>query len=133
MSDADRYYSILELQPGDSLEEVNQAYRDLAFVWHPDRYCHNPRLQQKAHEKLKALNEAHEHLQLYQHNFQASAPPSEPEPVPPPRSQSSQSNTKDRTRRPDTDRARQPQPTDPVEHYKKAIRLNYYDVYMWLD
>ncbi|NJL80954.1 MAG: J domain-containing protein, partial [Richelia sp. SM2_1_7] len=37
MRELERYYRILELEPGASLEEVNQAYRDLAFIWHPDR------------------------------------------------------------------------------------------------
>lgn len=67
----DRYYMILELEPGDSAEKVNQAYRDLAFVWHPDRYSNHPRLQEKAQEKLKILNEAHDCLEdLLQHQPQ---------------------------------------------------------------
>ncbi len=37
MSDFERYYRVLGLKPGASLEEVNQAYRQLAFQWHPDR------------------------------------------------------------------------------------------------
>lgn len=58
-SDSRRYYQILELEPGASAEEVNQAYKDLAFVWHPDRIPDdNPRLKAKAQDKLKQLNEA---------------------------------------------------------------------------
>jgi cytoskeletal protein RodZ len=30
----------------------------MAKVWHPDRFGHDPRLQQKAQEKLKEINEA---------------------------------------------------------------------------
>ena len=55
-----KYYHVLELDPQASLEEARQAYRDLIAVWHPDRYTHNPRLQAKAEEKLKALNAAFE-------------------------------------------------------------------------
>jgi len=53
-----KYYHVLEIGPEASLEEARQAYRDLIAVWHPDRYAHNPRLQAKAEEKLKAINTA---------------------------------------------------------------------------
>lgn len=62
MNDLDQYYKTLELEPGASLEQVKQAYRDLARVWHPDRFSHDPRLQQKAQEKLKEINNAYEQL-----------------------------------------------------------------------
>jgi preprotein translocase subunit Sec63 len=32
----DRCIEMLGLKPGASQEEVNQAYRDLVNVWHPD-------------------------------------------------------------------------------------------------
>ncbi len=63
VDDGDRYYEILELKPGASREEVRRAYTDLVKVWHPDRFTHDPRLQQKAQEKLKEINEAYERLQ----------------------------------------------------------------------
>lgn len=65
MDDIDRYYEILELKFGASPEEVKRAYRDLVRVWHPDRFSHDPRLQQKAQEKLKEINEAYEKLQAF--------------------------------------------------------------------
>ncbi len=56
-------YRLLGLTPGATVEEVNQAYRDLAFVWHPDRLPKdNPRLIAKAHQMLKELNQAREQL-----------------------------------------------------------------------
>src|ERR1700720_2547948 len=58
----DQYYKILELKPGASPDQVKQAYRDLARVWHPDRFSHDPRLQQRAQEKLKEINHAYEQL-----------------------------------------------------------------------
>lgn len=58
----DQYYKILGLRPGASQEEVKQAYRDLVKVWHPDRFSYDLRLQQKAQEKLKEINIAHEKL-----------------------------------------------------------------------
>jgi WD40 repeat protein len=64
--DIDRYYRILELNSGASPEEVRQAYRDLAVVWHPDRFAHSPRLQEKAQAKMKEINEAYAFLKTYQ-------------------------------------------------------------------
>ncbi|MEG4812328.1 J domain-containing protein [Microcoleus sp. F8-D3] len=65
MADINRCYEILEIEPGTSLEEIKRAYRDLAFVWHPDRFAHNDRLQQKAHQRLTEINEAYQHLVLF--------------------------------------------------------------------
>lgn len=60
--DRDRYYEVLGLASHASAEELKNAYRDLAKVWHPDRFAHDPRLQQKAQEKLKEINEAYKEL-----------------------------------------------------------------------
>jgi len=57
-----RYFEILELSPDASMDELNQAYRDLVNIWHPDRFAHNPRLKKKAEEKLKEVNQAYEAL-----------------------------------------------------------------------
>ena len=45
-------YVLLGVAPTASAQELKAAYRDLAKVWHPDRFSHDPRLQQKAQEKL---------------------------------------------------------------------------------
>ena len=58
----DRCYELLGVRPGVSVRELKSAYRDLAKVWHPDRFAHDPRLQQKAQEKLKEINDAYEQL-----------------------------------------------------------------------
>lgn len=72
MSDLDSYYKVLGLEPGASLEEVNQAYRDLVFVWHPDRLPKdNPRLQEIAHQKIKELNQARDRLRSDRANQQS--------------------------------------------------------------
>lgn len=66
MVDVDQYYRVLELEPGASRDQVKQAYRDLAYVWHPDRYPEDrPLLRQKAEEKLKQINSAYEFLRSY--------------------------------------------------------------------
>ncbi|NET83486.1 MAG: J domain-containing protein [Moorea sp. SIO1F2] len=66
MLEVEKYYRILELEPGASQEEIHQGYLDLTWVWHPDRFSGNPRLQQKAHSKLQQINEAHAQLRSLQ-------------------------------------------------------------------
>lgn len=61
----DRCIEMLGLQRGASPEEVAQAYRDLANVWHPDRFAGNPRLQKKAEEKIKEINAAYEYIKSF--------------------------------------------------------------------
>jgi len=41
-------YRTLDLENGASLEEVKQARRDLAKVWHPDRFPNDPKMQRGA-------------------------------------------------------------------------------------
>ena len=61
------YFEILELQPGATPDQVKTAYRDLAKVWHPDRFrSDSPRLKSKAAEKLAEINEAYEKIRAYQ-------------------------------------------------------------------
>lgn len=62
MADVASWYRTLDLEPGASPEEVRQAWRDLAQVWHPDRFAGNERLREKAEQTLKQINEAYEGL-----------------------------------------------------------------------
>ena len=48
-----RAYNILGVPAGSDMDVVKRAYYDLAKVWHPDRFAHDPRLQAKASEHLK--------------------------------------------------------------------------------
>ena len=61
-----RAYRILGLPPGSSGDEVKSAYRDLAQVWHPDRFNHSERLKEKAERNLTRINEAFQTLKDYQ-------------------------------------------------------------------
>ncbi|HEU4834532.1 MAG TPA: J domain-containing protein [Pyrinomonadaceae bacterium] len=70
-------YELLGVKPGVSSGELKAAHRDLAKVWHPDRFGHDPRLQEKAQEKLKEINEAYELI--------SSGKTPRPAPPPPPR------------------------------------------------
>ncbi len=80
MDDINQYYKILELEPGASLEEVKEAYRDLAFVWHPDRFVHNSRLQARATVRLKEINQAYRKLRYFLSNPQQQVAPTRPTP-----------------------------------------------------
>jgi GUN4-like/DnaJ domain len=62
----DLYYQVLEVEPGASQADIKQAYRDLAKVWHPDRFSGDLILQKKAQEKLTRINAAYEFLKSYQ-------------------------------------------------------------------
>jgi curved DNA-binding protein CbpA len=48
----------IEVEVGLSQADIKRAYRDLAKVWHPDRFSGDSTLQQKAQEKLKRINAA---------------------------------------------------------------------------
>ena len=57
-----RCLQILELETVSSPDELKMAYRDLVHVWHPDRFQSNPRLKQRAEEKLREINLAYSQL-----------------------------------------------------------------------
>ena len=59
----DQALRILGLERTATSVEIKQAYRDLAKVWHPDRSPNDPRLQEKAQETLKRVNEAYQRIQ----------------------------------------------------------------------
>jgi hypothetical protein len=60
--DLQESYKVLELEKTHCLQEVKQAYRDIVFVWHPDRLEHNERIKKKAEKKLQQINLAYEIL-----------------------------------------------------------------------
>ena len=49
------YYQILEVDQKASAGQIKEAYRKLAFQYHPDRNSKNP----EAAEKMKRVNEAY--------------------------------------------------------------------------
>lgn len=56
------YYEILDVDQNASKEEIMSQYRFMAFVFHPDRFSGNSKMQKKAEEKLKTINEAKDTL-----------------------------------------------------------------------
>ncbi|KAM3116445.1 GUN4 domain-containing protein [Phormidesmis sp. 146-33] len=76
MGNIAHYFQTLEIEPEATQAEIKQAYRDLILVWHPDRFCDNPRLRQKAEVKIKKINAAYEFLKSHQPQVtQAEAAP----------------------------------------------------------
>ena len=51
---------ILDLDEKATLDDAKACYKDLVNIWHPDRFSNNPRLKQKAEDKLKEINIAYE-------------------------------------------------------------------------
>jgi len=49
------YYQTLEIQPTASVQEIKEAYRRLAFQYHPDRNANDPH----AADHMKRINEAY--------------------------------------------------------------------------
>ncbi|MGB3532930.1 MAG: J domain-containing protein [Microcoleaceae cyanobacterium] len=86
MEEIKEYYKILNLQPGASSEEVKQAYRNLALLWHPDRYPQDSRQQLYAEQKFKEINHAHDQLRAFLSQPQSSvkfSTPTKPTPTSP--------------------------------------------------
>ncbi|MGP1383205.1 MAG: DnaJ domain-containing protein [Thainema sp.] len=52
MQSFSEYYALLGLQPGASVTEIKQAYRQLAKQWHPDSFPNDPAQRQQAEEKI---------------------------------------------------------------------------------
>jgi DnaJ domain len=77
-------YALLGVSPGVSAQELKAAHRDLSKVWHPDRFAHDPRLQEKAQEKLKEINEAYDQLRSGKAQRRAQPPRSTSRPYSPP-------------------------------------------------
>jgi len=57
-------YLEFSLEGGSSLEEVNEAYKDLVMAWHSDRYPVGKK-RQKAEEKMKKINNARDLLKKH--------------------------------------------------------------------
>ena len=54
------YYKILGIAPSANTKEINEAYRKLAFQYHPDRNQNNP----EANKKMQEINEAYATLSV---------------------------------------------------------------------
>jgi curved DNA-binding protein CbpA len=57
------------LETTASLEEVKQAYRNLAKIWHPDRFIGDAQQKKKAEAEIKKINQAYEAIKFHQNSF----------------------------------------------------------------
>jgi curved DNA-binding protein CbpA len=56
------YYQILGVPPDATAEQIRQAYRYLAYAFHPDRFPQSHEARKRAEEDFKRINEAYEVL-----------------------------------------------------------------------
>lgn len=56
---------VLGLEAGATAGQIRTAWRDLAQVWHPDRFATQDRLREKAAHKLQEINAAYDALRNY--------------------------------------------------------------------
>jgi tetratricopeptide (TPR) repeat protein len=62
MSEIQASYRLLEVSPDASPVEIRKAYLFLVNIWHPDRFVHEPAVQERVAEKLKEINEAYQRI-----------------------------------------------------------------------
>src|SRR5579885_973941 len=73
--DFETCYAALELQFGAGLKEINERWRKLSRIHHPDLHARNPKNYQIALEKQKQLNNARDILKKwFEMNPQATPP-----------------------------------------------------------
>lgn len=53
-------YTVLEVPETASVEQIRESYKNLVKVWHPDRFPNDPKLREKADQKLQQINAAYE-------------------------------------------------------------------------
>ena len=60
-----KYYETLGLDMAASIDEVEQAYKELSETWNPQTYQNLPRYRRKAEIKAKEINEAYERVSAF--------------------------------------------------------------------
>jgi hypothetical protein len=56
------YYTVLELSPTATPEEIKRAWHEHMQIWHPDRFVHSPALHRKATARTQLINQAYQTL-----------------------------------------------------------------------
>ncbi|MDD3604301.1 MAG: DnaJ domain-containing protein [Kiritimatiellae bacterium] len=62
-----RYLTLLNLPNRFDETQLKEAYRDIAHVWHPDKFGHSQRLRNKAESVFKEINEANQYFKQHMH------------------------------------------------------------------
>ncbi|MEM9508932.1 MAG: DnaJ domain-containing protein [Cyanobacteria bacterium P01_E01_bin.35] len=65
MNDIFQWYEILGVSRTASPKTIKEAYRELAQLWHPDRYVDDPELKARAEEEIKEINQAYSEIKAY--------------------------------------------------------------------
>jgi hypothetical protein len=93
MDEVEKHCQVLGIDEACTQAELEDAYRERAQAWNPDKFAGNSALQEKAREKLGHINAAHDFLlvKLFQPAVSAEpAQPAEPAPVEAPHSSESE-------------------------------------------
>ena len=56
----ERAYRLLGVTPDTSALRIKRAYRQLARVWHPDKFAQSTTDQRRATERMREINEAYQ-------------------------------------------------------------------------
>lgn len=56
------YYTVLELLPTATDDDIKKAWQEQMQVWHPDRFNHSPALHRKAEARTQLINQAYQTL-----------------------------------------------------------------------
>ena len=56
------YYTVLEILPAATENEIKKAWHEQLQVWHPDRFHHSPTLHEKAEARTRLINQAYQIL-----------------------------------------------------------------------
>lgn len=65
VENARKHFKTLGLEPGASAADIKSAYRELAVIWHPDRFMHTPQLREVAQNKMAEINTAYHFLKTH--------------------------------------------------------------------
>ena len=65
-------YALLGIKHNATPEQVKKAYRNMAKVWHPDRYTNDSALKAKAEVEIKKIDRAYATIKTYPTNKIAS-------------------------------------------------------------
>ena len=130
MNDIAQYYAVLSIDSAASPETVKKAYRNLAKIWHPDRYVHDSRLKAQAEIEIKKINQAYTAIKSYwelEHNTLKQIPGDSQSQV------SIKKNTPDFYYCQGVDYAAQQNYNDALISFAQAIRLdaNYIEAYQY--
>ena len=65
MNDISQWYGILGVSLNASPKTIKLAYRELAQLWHPDRYIDDLELKARAESEIKEINQAYSEIKAY--------------------------------------------------------------------